>query len=490
LAITIYFDIFIAKFGKMNKLIGREKEAAFLKNLTQSKKSEFVIIYGRRRVGKTYLIRQVLGNQFTFYYTGVYHVKQAQHLANFHASLVKYSNGLDNIAPLNNWFEAFEALTRIVEKSKGEKKVIFIDELPWLDTATSNFVPALEYFWNSWASNRNDVLLIACGSAASWMTNKLINNKGGLHNRVTQRIKLDPFTLNECENFFKEKNGVFDRYQLVQLFMAFGGIPFYLDQVDVSLSAAQNINNLCFTKTGLLQNEFNNLYASLFKKAEKHVTVIEALATKLKGLSRDELITKSKLPNSGNTTKLLKELEESDFIRKYNSFGKTQRNMMYQLTDFYSLFYLRFIKSNNAINEDFWLNSIDSQAVKAWSGYAYEQVCLWHLSAIKKALGISGIQTKSSAWLATSPDKKAQIDLVIDRKDHVINICEMKFSMESFSITKQYADEIKKKIAAFKTETKTRKAIYFTMITSFGLEQNSYATSLVQKELTMDALFT
>ena len=474
----------------MSNLTGREKEAAFLKKLTQSTKAEFAVMYGRRRISKTYLIRQVLGSAFTFYYTGVYNVKQAQHLANFHASLIKYSNGIDNIAPLNNWFEAFDALAKIAEKSSDEKKVIFIDELPWLDTPTSGFVPALEYFWNSWATNRNDVLLIACGSAASWMINKLINNKGGLHNRVTQRIKLEPFTLVECETFFKERKGVFDRYQLVQLYMAFGGIPFYLDQVDVSLSAAQNINNLCFTKTGLLQNEFNNLYASLFKKSEKHVAVIEALATKLKGLSRDELITKSKLANSGNTTNLLKELEESDFIRKYSSFGKTQRNVSYQLTDFYSLFYLRFIKSNNVMNENFWLTSIDSPAVRAWSGYAYEQVCLWHLTAIKKALGISGIQTKSSAFAASDSNKKTQIDLVIERKDHVINICEMKFSLDSYSITKQYAEEIKKKITAFRTETKTKKAIYFTMITSFGLEKNSYATSLVQNELTMDDLFS
>lgn len=202
------------------------------------------------------------------------------------------------------------------------------------------------------------------------------------------------------------------------------------------------------------------------------------------------MITKSKLANSGNTTNLLKELEESDFIRKYSSFGKTQRNVLYQLTDFYSLFYLRFIKSNNVMNENFWLTSIDSPAVRAWSGYAYEQVCLWHLTAIKKALGISGIQTKSSAFAASDSNKKTQIDLVIERKDHVINICEMKFSLDSYSITKQYAEEIKKKITAFRTETKTKKAIYFTMITSFGLEKNSYATSLVQNELTMDDLFS
>jgi hypothetical protein len=353
----------------------------------------------------------------------------------------------------------------------------------------SGFVAALEHFWNSWASARKDVVLIVCGSAASWMINKLINNKGGLHNRVTHRIKLEPFTLKECEVFFKKRSAVFDRHQLVQLYMVMGGIPFYLEQVDTGLSAAQNINNLCFTPTGLLQNEFNNLYASLFKKADNHIAIIEALASKAKGLGREQLLKIAGIPNGGGATRLLKELEESSFIRRYNSFGKRKKNSLYQLTDFYSLFYLKFIKNTTAVDENIWINSLDTPQYRAWSGYAFEQVCLHHLPAIKKALGISGIQTKSGAWLGNTAEKGAQIDLIIDRRDHVINICEMKFSIEKYTITKKYAAEIRNKIALFKAETDTKKAIYFTMLTSFGLVQNNYATALVQNNLTMDVLF-
>ena len=473
----------------MTQAIGRTHEIAALNKYYKSNKAEFVAVYGRRRVGKTFIIRNTLEQHFTFYFSGVIKVKQAQHLANFNEKLLAYSQGIVTDKVPENWFEAFKQLETYLKQCKQQKKVIFIDELPWLDTPKSDFVPALDYFWNSWASTRKDMLLIVCGSAASWMINTLLNDKGGLHNRLTQRIKLQPFTLLECEAFFKQKGSFYTRYQLIQLYMAFGGIPFYLDQIDVSQSVAQNIDNLCFTQTGLLRTEFKNLYASLFKKSEKYVAIIEALATKLKGLSRAELIALTKLTNGGNTTKILKELEENDFIRTYNSFDKLGRDKTYQLIDFYSLFYLRFIKNSILTDTNYWLNNLDNPSLRAWSGYAFEQVGLWHLDNIKKALGISGIQTKTSAWSTQHKPINAQIDLVIDRRDQVINLCEMKFGIDEYIITKDYAAVIKNKIAAFKETTKTKKAICFTMLTSFGLKQNGYTDMLVQKSLTMDVFF-
>ena len=472
----------------MQPLAGRKYEQQLLLKLQNSDKSEFVAVYGRRRVGKTFLLRQVFENDFTFHFTGMANVNLQQQLANFNVAFARF-NKAGNQKPAQSWLEAFAQLTDFLEQDKAKRKIIFIDELPWLDTPSSGFIPALEHFWNSWASPRTDIMFIVCGSAASWMISKLINNKGGLHNRVTQRIQLKPFTLAECEMYFKMRNAAFDRYQLLQLYMAMGGIPFYLEQVDVSKSAAQNIDSICFTQTGLLQNEFNNLYASLFKKADKHIAIIEALATKLKGITREELLQITGLPNGGGTTRLLTELEASNFIRRYKPFEKKERNSLYQVADFYSLFYLKFIKNANAAEEGIWLNSLDSPAQRAWSGYAFEQVCLAHTDMIKKALGISGIQSNSSSWLGKTGGNAAQIDLLIDRRDQVINICEMKFSINSFIITKKYAGEIRDKIGIFKAATGTKKSIYFTMITTFGLLENEYANSLVQNSLTMDALF-
>ena len=469
-------------------LAGREYEQQLLLKLQNSGKPEFVAVYGRRRVGKTFLIRQVFDNAFTFHFTGMANASLQQQLANFNIAFSRIDKkGFGKTA--ESWLEAFAQLIDFLEQDETKRKIVFIDELPWLDTPSSGFIPALEHFWNSWAATRNDILFIVCGSAASWMISKLINNKGGLHNRVTQRIHLKPFTLAECEVYFKMRNAAFDRYQLLQLYMVMGGIPFYLEQVDTGRSAAQNIDSICFTQTGLLQNEFNNLYASLFKKADKHIAIIEALATKLKGITREELLQITGLPNGGGTTRLLTELEASNFILRYRPFEKKERNSLYQVADFYSLFYLKFIKNANVADENFWINGLDSPAYRAWSGYAFEQVCLAHVNMIKNGLGISGVQSNSSSWIGGDGKHAAQIDLLIDRRDQVINVCEMKFSMNTFSITKKYADDIRNKLGVFKAATGTKKSLYFTMITTFGLLQNDYAHSLVQNSLTMDVLF-
>ena len=470
-------------------MVGRKEELAILDSLEQADESVFVAVYGRRRVGKTYLIRHVFDDKFTFYLTGIGNVGLNAQLANFYAALVRYFPSLEDKPMPDNWFQIFQLLIAAVESSDAPKKVLFFDELPWLDQPQAGFIAALEHFWNSWASARRDVILIVCGSAASWMVNNLINNRGGLHNRVTHRIKLDPFTLSECEAFLRAKSATYDRYQIVQLYMALGGIPFYLKAINTGKSVAQNINDLCFSPKGILRAEFDILYTSLFKNAGKHIAIIEALAKKAKGMERIELLKTAKLPDGGNTTKILKELEESSFIKKYPAFGKSNRYVLYQLTDFYSLFYLKFIKNSSDLDKDFWLNAIDDPQVRAWSGYAFEQVCLMHLDQIKKALGISGIQTRSSAWIGEAEGQKAQIDLVIDRRDQVINLCEMKFSINTFNIDKQYAEELRTKIGVFKNATKTQKAIFLTLITTFGLQQSSAAMGLVQNDLTMDILF-
>ncbi|NML37271.1 AAA family ATPase [Chitinophaga sp. G-6-1-13] len=472
----------------MSRIIGREKELKILGQAMKSETSQFIAVYGRRRVGKTFLIREAFQQDFAFYLTGVANINLQQNLSNFQRAMQKYHP--DESAPFpENWFAAFSQLEELLSKSGKQKKIVFLDELPWLDTAQSGFIQALDYFWNSYASARNDIILIVCGSAASWMINTLIHNKGGLHNRVTHRIRLEPFSLRECETFFQSRGGVFSRYQTIQLYMVMGGVPFYLDHVDVSMSASQNINRLCFQRDGLLTEEFRDLYTSLFNKAEKHLSVIETLSKKARGLTRSEIIHDTGLPNAGSTTRILNELEESGFIRKYFSFGKKEKSSLFQLSDFYSLFYIRFIRGNHALNENTWINGLDSPQQRSWSGYAFEQVCLAHLTEIKHALGISGVQTSSSSWINTGEGSKRQIDLVIDRKDDVINICEMKFSINPFTIDKKYQTELQDKIDTFRTATRTNKSIFLTMITTFGIVRNMHSNSIVQNSLTMDDLF-
>ncbi len=468
-------------------IIGRKKEIVILNKKLISTKSEFVALYGRRRVGKTYLIRNLFGGKFTFRLTGLAQATLQEQLTNFDMAMQEQYPKLGSKSAAN-WMEAFQQIRQIIEKSKQNKKIIFVDELPWFDTPHSGFIPALEHFWNSWASGRKDILLVVCGSAASWMVNTLINNKGGLHNRVTQKIKIEPFTLKECDELLKNKKITLDYYQLIQLYMVLGGIPFYWDAVEKGFSASQNINMLCFESNGLFIGEFNNLLKSLFTKAERHEAVVTALAKKSKGLTREEIKKEGKLPAGGSLTRLLDELEESGFIRRYLPFGKKSKNSLYQLCDFFSLFHIKFIKEQKTFDKNYWLKLIDSPKHRAWSGYAFEQVCLAHVPQIKKALGISGIETETSSWKSTQANNGAQIDLVIDRRDGVINLCEMKFSISPFIIDKKYDIELRNKIGAFKGDTKTKKSVFLTMLTTFGLQSNAYSGN-VQNDLKMDLLF-
>jgi uncharacterized protein len=472
----------------MANIIGRHKEIQLMNRLKESSKSEFLAVYGRRRVGKTYLIRQFFDNNFTFQLTGLANAKLQWQLANFHRALVRHSPNEKNIKTATNWFDAFEQLIDLLETNKASQKVVFLDELPWLDTPQSGFLSALEHFWNSWASARTDILLITCGSAASWIINKLLKNKGGLHNRVTQRIKIEPFSLSETEDFLKAKNVVLERYHIAQLYMTFGGIPYYLEMIDPSQSVIQNINRLCFEENAPLRIEFENLYQSLFKKAGNHIAIIEALTKKTVGLNREDLITTAKVHNSGGTTAILEELEECGFVRKYVAFGKNQRNSLYQLIDFYSLFYLKFIKNASILDDSMWLHGIDNPAFRAWSGYAFEMLCLHHTKEIKHALGISGVFTSTSSWYSTDKTAKAQVDLVIERRDGVINLCEIKFSIKPYLIEKKYAEELRNKMGVFKEQTKTNKTIFLTLITTFGLQKNEYITT-AQNSITLDDLF-
>ena len=467
------------------EIIGRKEEQISLQQYVHSEKPEFVVIYGRRRVGKTFLIKEFFNHSFSFYHTGLANTRKEEQLKNFNVALNYY--GKMPYPQTKSWMDSLRQLIHLLEYSKKKgKKVIFIDELSWMDTPRSEFITALEYFWNSWASSRPDILLIVCGSVTSWMMNKLLKNRGGLHNRVTRRMLISPFTLSECEEFFRHKKIVIDRRSIVESHMIFGGIPFYMDLMEKKYSLAQNIDKLCFSKNGALRDEFSILYASLFKNAEKHVKVIKALAKKAKGMLRDEIIAATKLQGGGLTI-VLEELEQCGFLRKYQSFDKKNKYNLYQLVDFFTLFHIHFIESR-ANYGNVWTTMMNNATQRTWTGYAFELVCLLHEEQIKRQLGISGVQTRSSSWRSQSSSPGAQIDLLIDRNDNVINICEMKYVKDEFTIDKKYAETLRNKREAFVKETKTRKAIHLTMVTTYGVKHNDYH-NVIQSEVKMDDLF-
>ncbi len=470
-------------------LIARTEEQKILKAAYADKRSHFIAIYGRRRVGKTFLVRETLGEVFSFSHAGLAIGTTKQQLASFYSSLKEY--GLKDYQEPCNWIEAFDLLKLLIKESTTNRKVIFIDELSWMDTKRSDMLVALENFWNGWASARTDIVLIVCASATSWMLNKIVHNKGGLYNRLTDQIALEPFSLHDTEEFLKAKGFIMNRYDILELYMILGGIPFYLEHLKKDKSLAQNIDNLFFAKHAFLKDEFTYLYASLFRNPEDYIKIVTALGTKKIGMSRDELAQVAKVKNSGAFSQKLKELESCGFIRCYNEYGKINRDATIQLIDNFTLFYFKFLEKKPT-DEHFWTNNIATPARVAWSGLAFESVCLQHLSQILKALGISGVSSDASAWHCKADANKglngSQIDLVISRKDRVINLCEMKYSITEFAVTKSYDENLRNKYSDFLIASKTRNSVHLTLVTTYGLKQNTYSGRF-QAVVTSDDLF-
>lgn len=473
------------------QLVGRLPEQAILKKALQSGEPEMVAVIGRRRVGKTFLVRSAYAEQIDFEITGVQNGNLRAQLQHFTDRLNYHARPLLPFKPPRNWQEAFQMLIVYLEKlDKTEKPVVFLDEFPWLAGRKSDFLRAFGLFWNSWASQQNIVVVI-CGSAASWMIANVVRDKGGLHNRITRRIYLQPFTLFETELYLKSRGVQLDRYHLIQIYMAMGGIPHYLKEVEAGKTAVQNIDQICFSTQGLLREEFLQLYPALFEHAENHVQIIRALSGSWRGMTRADLLSATGLADGGSVTRILEELMHSGFITAYYAFGKKKKEMRYRLTDEYSLFYLKFIEEKRSEGAGAWEQLTQTQLWKSWSGFAFESLCLKHVPAIKKALGISGIYTEASSFYLKNSEfgRGIQIDLLIDRNDHAINIFEIKFYQSPFTLKKEQADEFRLKKAIFKSATGTNKQVFFTLLSTFPLTPNEHSLGAVDQALDMNCLF-
>ena len=469
-------------------MIGRCEEIAQLNRLYDSRESEFVAVYGRRRVGKTYLVREMFDGRFTFAHTGKSEGSLRVQLHHFHQSLTAFSAA--RLAKPKSWDDAFGALKKVIAASPESRKVVFIDELPWMDTPRSGFLSALDSFWNEWASVRKDILLIVCGSAASWMVKNLFHNRGGLHNRVTARIWLMPFTLSECERYASERGLEMSRRELAECYMIFGGIPYYWRCLQQGMSLAQNIDRTVFAASAPLRNEFGELYRSLFRSSHLYERVVSVLARKKIGMTRSEIIATAGDGIAGTLSEVLESLECSGFVRRYRSPGKKARDSVYQLIDEFTFFHFRFL--DGAItDEHFWQTMAQTPVRSAWRGLAFERLCLLHVRQIKAALGISGIHVESYAW-RHAPDESvpegAQIDLLLERSDGVTNVCEMKFCADRYVMDARAESELSRKLTVFQAVTKTRQTLHLTLVTSFGLMRNKHS-GRVQSEVTLDDLF-
>ncbi|MBR5921685.1 MAG: ATP-binding protein [Bacteroidales bacterium] len=474
----------------MEKLIGRERECEELEWALKSQRSELVVLYGRRRVGKTFLVRRFFGDTYSFHYVGAHKQKKEVQLQNFKEALERFSGNQD-IPEFGNWHEAFQQLAEYLGNCADKRKILFFDEMPWMDTKGSEFVDELEYFWANWVQNRDDIVFIACGSATSWMKEKLEENQGGLHNRITHRIYLRPFYLNECKVYLEEHGFEWSDYQILQCYMIFGGVPYYLSLLRPYLSLSENVDTLIFRRGGDLSDEFKELYSALFSKADRYISIVKLLSKKREGFTRSEIELSTGF-SGGGLTKMLDNLERCDFIVSYAQFGHKTKMTLYRLSDFYTLFYFRYVEDNRSRDEQYWQHHHTDRSVESWEGFTFEEICLRHLSHIKYGLGISGIATESSSWryVPKKEDSRsgAQVDLVIKRADRIIHLVEMKFSEASYNVTKEYEDKLQQRKALFIEATGTTHNVVHTFITPSGVSRGIHS-SFIHSQLTSKHLF-
>ena len=481
----------------MSYIIGREKEIRELHDLYNSGNAEFVAIYGRRRVGKTFLVDEALKGKITFRHAGLSPVDEQNRKNNLKAQLTHFFFSLQmqgmkgGKCPLS-WMEAFYMLEQLLEKKSKDNKrqVVFIDELPWLDTPRSGFMTAFEGFWNTWGCHRDNLMLVVCGSASSWMLDNLINNHGGLYGRTTYEIKLHPFTLTECEEYFRGKGIRLSHYDIVQSYMIVGGIPYYLGYMKKGLSLAQNIDQLFFADGAKLHDEYDRLFASVFSNPEQMKRIVQLLAGRRLGFTRKDILSKTGLDDCGSSTRMLKALEMSDFIRPYVPFGKSLREVYYKLIDPFCLFYLKFVHTRKEMDPEFWMHNVTSASINSWRGFAFEEICFNHVDKIKKALNILGVSSRQSGWAVIGDDdtEGGQIDLLIERKDNVVNMCEMKFYSELITISKAYHAKLVHRQNLLMKNLSRKTVVLPVLVTTEGLAYNEYS-GIFQNVVIIDDLF-
>lgn len=468
-------------------MIGRVEQIIQLNEALLSVKSSFIAITGRRRVGKTYLIDEVYKKNICLRVTGIQGEDLKTQIVNFTEKISEYSNKPIFSIP-KNWQETFLHLKSYLKTlPKNKKQVIFLDELPWINTSKSGFIQLLAHLWNDFLSKESHFILVVCGSSTSWITQKIVNDKGGFHNRLTHHIKLNPFTLSETKQFLLTKNIKQSDSSIAEIYMIMGGIPFYLENIKQGESPTVSVERMCFLDGGILKNEYDNLYKAIFESPENHEAIVESLATAKQGLTREEIINKTKISAGGTYKRAIEELLIAGFVVEEYPFGKKKRGSIYRLVDEFSIFYHKFIRENRRNQVGIWQILSNSQSYKIWSGYAFESLCMRHVNEIKKAMGVQNVYAETSSYrhVGDNAVDGFQIDLIIDRKDMAINLCECKFYESTFEITKKYATQLKWRKSAFRYSTSTKKNIFTTLITNHPIKENEYSLESVDVRITV-----
>jgi AAA+ ATPase superfamily predicted ATPase len=469
----------------------RKIEREILLKTLVTANSEFIALYGRRRIGKTYLVRETFKTHIVFEFVGTKDSPARSQIENYTRALQRaFSTKIKT--PPKNWHEALDLLIEVLgnpARSSRQKKVIFFDELPWLASRKSGFIEALDYLWNSYLSKRNDIVLVVCGSAANWMISNVVNNKGGLHNRITRPpLRMSPFTLIETRDYFRSRNIDLSEEQITELYMVTGGVAYYLNLYERGDSAAQFINRNFFGASSELRDEFDRLFSSLFDKFDTHMAIIKLLGKHSSGLSQKEIAAKLKTSTGGTFTKILTELEKSDFISFWPQLEHRKKDGIFRLVDEYTLFYLFWVDPLGARADlrDYWQKQIGKPRHYSWLGHAFEALCAKHAPELVKSLGVSGLTNRFYSFQG----ENTQIDMIIDRSDRCMNLCEMKYTLYPYEMTGAEASKLKERRLHLSKKTTKKTQVFLTLVTPQPAVKNKHYLSCVDKEINLSELFT
>lgn len=476
-------------------IIGRKRELESLEKCFSSKEAQFVTVYGRRRVGKTFLIREFFKGKrcYFFHATGIQGGNMAAQLEKFSHALSKTFHGGARMAVPRNWSEALQALQYEIERVEG-KVVIFLDELPWMATRRSRLLQEIDYYWNNIWAGMSTIILVLCGSSSSWIVRKIIKGKGGFYKRTTLKLPIQPFSLSETREFLRHKKIRLNEKNIVSLYMSLGGVPYYLNLVESQKTSQKNIQRLFFDDNSPLMDEFNTLFDSLFYTPGPYKDIVREIAHHQEGLTWSEIEAKvGSSSRGGSLTDRLENLCFSGYLTKYRQWRDSGEDF-YKVTDEFCLFYLRWVEPHEGgtFDSDYWLYQASKPAYYSWSGYAFESVCRKHIHKILRALDIrSGAPMNpwrhaSRSW---SDDDGAQVDLVVEQLDGAITLIEIKYTDKIFSIDKRYAQDLERKIRVFHDTTGVKEEIFLAMVSANGVRKNVYAKELLSGVATLEDLF-
>ena len=490
------------------EIIARKREKQILESVLRSKSSELVCVYGRRRIGKTYLVRNFFESCDNVIYFELTGQKQESgeyaplkyQLANFK---YQFERTFDRDIPQpTSWQNAFTVLRKETERFKDStsKLILFFDELPWLCSPRSGFFEALDQAWNTTFERQPNVKVIVCGSAASWMLKKIIHAKAGFSRRITHKIRLTLFSLKETKEYLLFKGFDLSSRSVAEIFMMLGGIPYYLNFMSPHKSIYQNIEDECFDINGRLVDEYAIIFNSLFKNSENHKKVVEYIASKHKGVLLEELTGKFSSLKGGSLSRILDNLVSSSFIKKTPPLYNEAKGTIYRLIDEFVLFHLKWIKpAPRSIFESpstlYFQNRAQSNSFKSWRGFAFERLCLKHEYQIRQSLGIHKILSiPSMVYFYDQQGKRSsQIDLLFERADNVISICEIKHSESEYELTKADVNSLMRKKEDLRRylalKKKTQKDIHIVYVTTNGVYLNKYFHQLQPSVVKLDDLF-